>query len=224
MPLFAFGLATRTRGAPNHCESNMTVVREPRLEPVAILDLRPTQMTVGMREVKAKREHWRAERAKKGEKFLGKHMIPVILGPKDRHYIIDHHHLARALYDEGVKNVAVTVIANLSTLDRDTLDNRDWTHPFVDGSRRPYSDLPKSVDKLIDDPFRSLAGELRRAGGFAKDTTPYSEFLWADFLRRRMKRKAVEANFEIALEEALELAKSADANYLPGWCGPVPEE
>ena len=84
--------------------------------------------------------------------------------------------------------------------------------------------MPKSVDKLIDDPFRSLAGELRRAGGFAKDTTPFSEFLWADFLHRHMKRKAVEANFEIALEEALELAKSMDANYLPGWCGPVPEE
>jgi hypothetical protein len=29
--------------------------------------------------------------------------------------------------------------------------------------------------QLQDDPFRSLAGELRRAGGFAKDTTPYSE-------------------------------------------------
>jgi hypothetical protein len=65
---------------------------------------------------------------------------------------------------------------------------------------------------------------LRRAGGFAKDTTPFSEFLWAEFLRRRMKRKAVKANFEIAVKEALELAKSMDANYLPGWCGPVPEE
>jgi hypothetical protein len=50
-------------------ESNMTVVREPRLEPVDILDLRPTQMTVGMREVKAKREHWRAENAKKVKSF-----------------------------------------------------------------------------------------------------------------------------------------------------------
>src|SRR5262245_42046778 len=110
----------------------MTVVREPRLEPVAILDLRPTQMTVGMREVKAKRERWRAE--KKGGEFLGKHMIPVVLGPKHRHYVIDHHHLARALHDEGVKNVPVTVIANLSKLDRDTfwfvMDCRDWTHPF----------------------------------------------------------------------------------------------
>jgi hypothetical protein len=181
-----------------------------------------------MREVKAKRKHWRDESGKKGEKFLGKHMIPVILGPKHRHYVIDHHHLARALHDEGVKDVAVTVIANLSKLDQDSfwyvMENRDWTHPFVDGRRRPYSDLPKSVDKLVDDPFRSLAGELRRAGGFAKDTTPFSEFLWADFLRQNMKRKAVETNFDHALEKALQLAKSLDANYLPGWCGPVFEE
>jgi hypothetical protein len=207
----------------------MTTVREPRLEPVAILELRPTQITVGMREVKAKRKRWREESRKKGEEFLGKHMIPVILGPKGRHYVIDHHHLARALHDEGVKEVAVTVIANLSKLDRDSfwfvMDNRDWTHPFdADGRRRPYSGLPKSVDKLIDDPFRSLAGELRRAGGFAKDTTPFSEFLWADFLRRRMKRKTVKTNFDHALEEALQLAKSLDADYLPGWCGPVSDE
>jgi hypothetical protein len=75
--------------------------------------------------------------------------------------------------------------------------------------------------KLIDDPFRSLAGELRRAGGFAKDTTPFSEFLWADFLRRHVKRKIVETHFEHALEKALELAKDEQASYLPGWCGPV---
>lgn len=143
-------------------------------------------------------------------------------------YIIDHHHLARALHDEGVKDVAVTHIGNLSKLDQNSfwyvMENRDWTHPFVAGRRRLYSDLPKSVDKLIDDPFRSLAGELRRAGGFAKDTTPFSEFLWANFLRARMKRKSVEINFEHALEKALELAKSLDADYLPGWCGSVTEE
>ena len=207
----------------------MTTVCEPLLKPVAILDLRLTQITVGMREVKAKRKRWRDEGTKKGQEFLGKHMIPVILGPKGRHYVIDHHHLARALHDEGVEDVAITVIENLSMLDRDAfwfvMDNRDWTHPFdADGRRRSYDDLPKSVDKLVDDPFRSLAGELRRAGGFAKDTTPFSEFLWADFLRRRMKRKAVEADFDHALEKALQLAKSVDANYLPGWCGPVPEE
>ena len=75
---------------------------------------------------------------------------------------------------------------------------------------------------MVDDPFRSLAGELRHAGGFAKDTTPFSEFLWADFLRRRMKRKFVERDFGGAVKQALKLARSLDADYLPGWCGPVP--
>lgn len=95
----------------------MVAVREPLLTPVAIADLRPTQITVGMREVKAKRKRWREMKDKKGSKFLGTHMIPVILGPKKRHYVIDHHHLARALHEEGVKNVMVTVIANLSMLE-----------------------------------------------------------------------------------------------------------
>ena len=58
-------------------------------------------------------------------------------------------------------------------------------------------------------------------GGFAKDTTPFSEFLWADFLRRKLSRKAVDANFDKALEKAMAAAKSKDAIYLPGWCGPA---
>jgi hypothetical protein len=204
-------------------------VREPLLTTVSIADLRPTQITVGMREVAAKRKHWRDAGMKKAGKFLGKHMIPVILGPKKRHYIIDHHHLALALHDEGVKRVAVTVVANLSALEPDAfwtvLDNRSWMHPFdAKGERRHYRDIPKRVTDMVDDPFRSLAGELRRAGGFAKDTTPFSEFLWADFLRRRMKHKTVERDFDRAVEKALQLARSMEAGYLPGWCGPAPEE
>jgi len=204
-------------------------VREPILTPVAISDLRPTQMTVGIREVEEKRKRWHDQSKKKEDEFLGKHMIPVVLGPKDRHYVIDHHHLARALHEEGVKNILVTVVKNLRTLEPDSfwfvLDNYSWMHPYDDEGRlRPYKDLPKTVAELKDDPFRSLAGELRRAGGFAKDTTPFSEFLWADFLRRRVKRKTVEAHFTHALEQALELAKNEEASYLPGWCGPVLED
>jgi hypothetical protein len=207
----------------------MTMVRDPILKLVPISDLHPTQITVGMREVKAKRKHWRDERGKKRDEFLAKHVIPVILGPNDRHYVIDHHHLARALHDEGVKEMYVTTIANLSQLDRDSfwfvLDNRSLMHPFDDKGRRcGYKAIPKFVKDLADDPFRSLAGELRRAGGFAKDTTPFSEFLWADFLRRRVKRKTIETDFDRAMERALQLAKSAEANYLPGWCGPVPQD
>jgi len=172
----------------------MHSVREPRLNPVAIDDLRPTQITVGMREVALKRENWRRHSGKKGAEFLGHHMIPVVRGPKGRHHIIDHHHLALALLEEGVEEVLILVVADLSRLEPDAfwifLDNRGWMHPFDDkGKRRGYKDIPKSVRRMKDDPYRSLAGELRRRGGFAKDTTPFSEFLWADFLRRRMKRQ-----------------------------------
>ena len=102
----------------------------------------------------------------------------------------------------------MTVITNLSALDSDAfwtvIDNRNWMHPFDAAGRRcHYRDIPKTVSKLADDPFRSLAGELRRAGGFAKDTTPFSEFLWADFLRRQIKPKIVERDFDRAVVEAL---------------------
>ena len=204
------------------------MVREPMLTPVPLKQLLPTQITVGMREVADKRKKWRARHGDKAAAYLGSHMIPVIVGPHDRLYIIDHHHLARALYDEGVDKVLTTTVFDLGRLDQEAfwvvLDNRGWMHPFDDrGRRRSYDEIPKSVEELVDDPFRSLAGELRRVGGFAKDTTPFSEFLWADFLRRRVEREAVETDFDGSLTRALGLARSRDADYLPGWCGPVDE-
>src|SRR5258706_5734593 len=181
----------------------MANTREPILQPIPILSLRPTQMTVGMREVKEKRkrlrEHWRKHKKIKQGQFLGRHMIPVVLGPDQRHYVVDHHHLARALHEEGVKDILVTVIGDLTMVDRDAfcgvMDNKRWVYPYdAKGERCHFKQIPTSVVDLKDDPFRSLAGELRRAGGFAKDTTPFSEFLWADFLRRKMSRKSVEDN------------------------------
>ncbi|HEY3740103.1 MAG TPA: ParB-like protein, partial [Bryobacteraceae bacterium] len=200
----------------------MSNVREPLIQPIPILSLRPTQMTVGMREVKEKRKRWREQKKKKQAESLGKHMIPVVRGPDKRYYVVDHHHLACALHDEGVKDILVTVIGDLSMVEHDAfwgvMDNKRWVYPYdAKGERRHFKDLPKSIPDLKDDPFRSLAGELRRAGGFAKDTTPFSEFLWADFLRRKMSRKGVEGNFERALEKALAAAKTHDAIYLPGW-------
>ena len=98
----------------------MASVREPILEPIPILSLRPTQMTVGMREVKEKRKRWREHKStKKQAELLGRHLIPVVHGPDKRYYVVDHHHLARALHDEGVKNVLVTIIADLTMVDSD---------------------------------------------------------------------------------------------------------
>jgi len=203
----------------------MPYLREPLLKPVAIADLRPTQMTVGLREVKNKRKELRRRGRKNMRRFLGAHMVPVVLGPDERYYVVDHHHLALALHGEGLRDVLVTVMADLSMVGMDefwtVLDHHGWVYPYDSlGRRKDFKKLPKTVSGLKDDPFRSLAGELRRVGGFAKNTTPFSEFLWADFFRRRVKRSLVQRDFSGALKKAMKLAKAEDARYLPGWCGP----
>ncbi len=197
----------------------------PLVKPVAIEDLRPTQLTVGLREVQSRRRIFRKRKDRSAAKFLGRHMVPVILGPNGHPYLIDNHHLARALYDEGVKSVLTLVIADLRKLQPDAfwfvMDNRGWLHPYDErGRRRSHTALARSVKGLRDDPFRSLAGELRRAGGYAKETIPFTEFLWGDFLRRHIRRKLVEQDFDRALKQALKLARSDLADYLPGWAGP----
>jgi hypothetical protein len=198
---------------------------EPLLHPVRIQDLRPTQMTVGLREVHRKRVEWRKRAERDGPDFLGRRMIPAVNGPRHQLYLIDHHHLVRALDEEGVTHVLVNVVADLAGLEKSIfwtfMDNRNWLHPFdAKGKRHEYDRLPNRIDRLTDDPYRSLAGEVRRAGGCAKDATPYSEFLWADFLRHRIERKKVEQDFEAALVAAMAIVHRSEASYLPGWCGP----
>jgi hypothetical protein len=207
----------------------MSAKRDLIVEPIPILSLRPTQVTVGMREVKEKRKRWREHKPKKRAELLGRHMIPVIKGPSDRYYVVDHHHLALALHHEDVKHVLVSVVADLSMVEHRSfwvvMDNHRWVHPYDDdGVRRPFSEIPETVAKLKDDPYRSVAGELRRMGGYAKDTTPFSEFLWADFLRHRLPHKEIRRDFDKAMEQALKLAKGKDAIYLPGWCGPADDD
>ncbi|WP_041527060.1 ParB-like protein [Paracoccus aminophilus] len=191
------------------------------VDPIA---LRPTQMTVGMKEVQRKRHDWREDSQSKEVNFLGHHLLPCVLGPKKRYHLIDNHHLALALHLEGVTAVLVNVVADLSGMEKDEffthLDNRNWLHPYdAEGLRHPHRDLPKTVSGMADDPYRSLSGALRRAGGYAKVETPFTEFLWADYMRRRIDPETVAKDDAKALQKALALAKSTTSQFLPGWAG-----
>lgn len=193
-----------------------------RVENVPIASLRPTQLTVGMREVDYKRSRWRMKDGRQAASFLDKRRFPVVLGPGDRHYLIDRHHLALALHEEGIPEIGVVVIETLTGLGVDEfwacLEARSWTHPFDGAGRRcSYDQMPASVDALTDDPYRSLAGALKRVGGYAKDKAPFSEFRWADYLRCRIPRELVEHHFGHALALAMNLAHGREAARLPGW-------
>jgi hypothetical protein len=189
--------------------------------------LRPTQITVGYTEVAQKRGLWSGMDQAEREKFLDSHWFPAVRGPKDNFYVIDHHHLGRALLDEGVKQCYVVLLKDLALLEKDefwvVMDHHQWVHPYdAQGRRLTVAALPKTAEEMTDDPYRSLAGEVRNAGGFPKDATPFAEFLWADFFRRRITLAQLQRDPAAALQAALTLCHSAEAAHLPGWSGNVP--
>ncbi len=186
-------------------------------------DIRPTQVSIGYLEVIQKRAEWKKLSKKQKSALLDDHWFPSILGPNKVYYIIDHHHLGMALHQEKQIEVNLTVLKDLSWLNKDTfwrvMEFHQWVHPFNElGQRVAFSEIPQSVAKLSDDPYRSLAGLARDEGAFAKDLTPFSEFLWADFFRIKIPKKSI-SNWNESLSLAIKYAQSKDASYLPGWAG-----
>ncbi len=199
---------------------------QPQLITVKLEKLHPTQMTVGKLEVEKKRAEWARLGKKSRLSALASHWFPGVAGPDQRHYIVDHHHFGLALLEEGVKTGCLMLLKDLSWLDPAhfwrVMEHHQWVHPYDSaGVRRDFPDLPLHLTKMHDDPYRSLAGELRRAGGFSKDVTPFSEFLWADFLRNKVPVDLIRNDFDKALRKAKSIAASQEARYLPGWCGVI---
>lgn len=187
-------------------------------------DLRPTQITVGMAEVAAKIEKWKQFDGAEREAYLSDHWFPAVIGPRGNHYITDHHHLGLALIESHVKTVRLVVLKDLSSLHIKefwmAMDHHDWVHPYnAKGHRDEFSAIPKKLTSLVDDPYRSLADQVEKLGGYAKTDLPYVEFLWADYFRHRIDLKSQPPAWSKALVEALVLAKDHGAKNLPGWCG-----
>lgn len=196
----------------------------PLLARALLKQLRPTQLSVGYAEVELKAQQWARLGKKERKSQLEHHVFPAVLGPGKNYYIVDHHHLGIALLDEGIEEVFVATLDDMSWLEPAvfwrTMEFRAWCHPYDDrGKRRDYRDLPRRLSQLKDDPYRSLAGLVRNAGGFAKDQAPFVEFLWADFFRPLVAAGLIKKDPQRATREGTLLARSNAARYLPGWSG-----
>lgn len=175
-----------------------------RLEPASpqgsltkspLTDLRPTQNAVGMDEVNAKAKKIEAMSAKRLDDYLLQRPIPVVIGNQGT-YLIDHHHLARALWDAGKQTIKVptVVVENWAPLDGDrfwkAMARRNWLHPFSgmgSGPENPNS-LKPHIKDLENDLYRSLAWYVRERYGYVKDPANpiFAEFKWASFFRSRV--------------------------------------
>ncbi len=86
----------------------------------------PTQITIGQIEVEEKRKADGTSSVARRRNILVEHMMPVVIGPKGCPYVIDHHHLARALHDEGQKKVLIQPVANLTKPVAGSISGDSW--------------------------------------------------------------------------------------------------
>lgn len=193
---------------------------DPKLTEADVSSLRPTQLVLGFREVEEKVEKIKAE--KNIQKYLEDRPVPVVVGPNNELYIIDHHHLVRAAMEAGISKVFVTQEADLSALSQNDFWNamkeKKWVYLLDENGQGPHppESIPKDVRQLKDDPFRSVAWAVRERGGFDKIGTPFSEFHWANYFRRSITTDPTK-DFKAAVEEAMQAAKSDAAKDLPGY-------
>lgn len=195
-----------------------------KLHEVEIHRLRPTQITVGLIEVHDKRQ--KLEQLKKHEQrdFMQAHPIPAVWGPDSKLYLTDHHHLGRAAVEADVDTGFFYIEGDFSAVSVaefwPKMNAAQWAHPIDQNGRlSSFQEIPGHLEHLRDDPYRSLAGYVRNAGGYDKTSAAFAEFLWADFFRPRVTIGPTREDFDRSVAAAVKLATCNAAAHLPGYKG-----
>jgi hypothetical protein len=191
-----------------------------------VLNLRPTQFAIGMLEVEEKIELVRGYGKKQLRDYIDENSIPVVVGPDRELYIVDHHHFLAVCYHVGIQKVRVRVVKDVSKRSMSYSQFWKWmfktrnAYPFCqfgEGPRKAIY-LPKDIRGLADDPYRSLAWFVRKAGAFENSDRNFAEFKWANFFRKhRLLDRTGLAGMSNALEKAVTLAQTSAASRLPGF-------
>jgi hypothetical protein len=196
----------------------------PMSQTVSLQALHPTQMTLGLREVARRMALYLALGHRQRADYIAQRIVPCVRGPAQRLFLIDRHHMCRALLEAGAVRVHISLVENFSTCTQDDfwrhMDGRGWVHPYdASGQRCAMTAIPGALEALADDPYRTLASVLRRENGYAKADLPFEEFAWANFLRHHIATELVRDDFAAAIAQAHALARSQPARHLPGWTG-----
>lgn len=155
-----------------------------------INQLHPTQAGVGQQQVDKTQAKLATKSPAQLKKYMKKKKIPVIVDADGQYWLVDRHHLTKALWQQGVVEVTVHILAHLDNKESfwQDMQGNHWTW-LRDEKGAPLTpdQLPAHISKLPDYPYRSLAGELRDAGYYSKHEQVYFvEFAWASWLGEQM--------------------------------------
>jgi hypothetical protein len=193
------------------------------------LSLKPTQFSLGFAEIEYKVAEMMKLKKSKLDKFIDKHPIPVVLSPWKELCVTDHHHFLFACWHANIKKVRVEVIKDYSSSKLSYVQfwkkmaKQNYAYlmdQFGEGPRSPLY-LPSDIRGMADDPYRSLAWIVRKEGAYEKNTASFSEFIWANFFRKRaLLSKQGKEGLKNIVGKAHRLAVSEEAKDLPGYISP----
>ena len=171
-----------------------------RFYKLLVKDLSPTQFATGQTEMLYKAGRLSKKFSGNSHKlhdYLLLRPVPVVKRGK-KFYLVDHHHLVRALYEALNDKVGeelcvyVKVMFDGSSLNEEHFWKAMFEHNYVylygadGGGPKPPGELPRHIQDIGFDPYRSLAWLVRDRHGYMKNNTPFSEFKWANFFRTRI--------------------------------------
>ena len=199
---------------------------QPLLE-VPVARLRPTQLCVGLAEVRSRQADFQAESNRERRQYLGSKPVPLVRGGDGSLWMVDRHHRLRALLELLPEATAFGYVAlDLPEAEPEAvlaeLHRRGWLYLYDGRGLGPLSPhaLPATLLGLQDDPYRSLVWKLKREGVvLAAPLIPFHEFRWGAWLRSRPLPPFSSERLEPALPMARALARSSAAAHLAGWNG-----
>jgi hypothetical protein len=194
---------------------------------VTVAQLQPTQLCVGLAEVRSRQVDFSQESGEERRRYLGGKPVPLVRNRRGRVWRGDRHHRLRALVEIDPQAIAYGyVVLESEAVDRDgvllELQERGWLYLY-DGRGQgplPPTALPERLNGLQDDPYRSLVWKLKKEGLIeAAPLIPFHEFRWGAWLRTRSLPPFSSSQLEPALPAARALVRSSAAAALAGWKG-----
>lgn len=214
---------TVAKESPEDCshKTKVSTPDKPDLCTIETKDLHPTQFAVGLLAASCKSKTIEKHKRKGDlDDYLKKRPVPLVRGLEDKFYLTDHHHLATAvrMVDKDQKLYGFVQYDFSHAASKDDFWALMINHEDSNGQSQPLAwlrdekglgpmdpnFLPKKLDDLRDDPYRTLSRWVRDACGYVKcadgDGTDacavrtgggcsgayFMEFLWADYLRGQL--------------------------------------
>lgn len=159
--------------------------------------IHPTQIEFGQPKIFETTAKLKQMSHEKRQKYLDDRPIPFVLGPNNRRYILDRHHLTKILWNmrEELQSpplqLSFLMKADYSEMKLANFWNKmeelQFVYPKEKGIKKDFAQIPSHINELKEDYYRGIVWVMAQLKVIKKSPQPFAEFRWAQRIRQRVK-------------------------------------